>query len=132
MSTQFNISSNIKGVNGFGLPFCDTVYGVTLAANTEETVTVPSAGAIGALGATIGKSGVTKDKYIAVFNYSGPNGIEAWVSVNATATVPGATFAAQAAEINPPAKYVYAGDVIHVISPHASTSVSVAFYTIQE
>ncbi len=122
MTTPYNISSITKGVNGFGLPFCDQIYSVTLSAATEATVTVPGTGAMGSLGV---------DKFIAVFSYETNIGV--WVSVNATATVPaGATLVATASELNPPAKYVKAGDVIHVITATAATDMSVAFYAIQE
>ncbi len=115
MTTPYNISSITKGVNGFGLPFCDQIYSVTLSAATEATVTVPGTGAMGSLGV---------DKFIAVFSYETNIGV--WVSVNATAAVPaGATLAATA-------KYVKAGDVIHVITATAATDMSVAFYAIQE
>jgi len=124
MSTQYNISTYSKGVNGFGLPFCNTISTVTLAAATEATVATPGAGGMGTLGAI-------KDKYIAVFSYK--PGTSVWVAVNETAAVPaGAAFAASTSELNPSAKYLAAGDVVHVISADASAHVSVAFYTFPE
>lgn len=115
MTTPYNINANIYGTNGFGLPFCDNIFTATLAAATEATVTVPG-------------SGYTK--YIAVFGYEIAG---VWVALNNTATVPaGATLVASKSELNPPAKYVKAGDVIHMITATAGTDVSVAFYTIQD
>jgi hypothetical protein len=121
MATQYNIYSYIKGINGFGLPFCDTIYTATLAANTVQTITVPGTAAMGAVG-------YTTDKYVAIFSYTAA----IWVAVNATAAIPaGGTFALSTSELNPNAKYVRAGDVISIISvPGASVSVSI--YSIQE
>ncbi len=122
MTTQYNIPSVSRGMNGFALPFSDTVYSVTLSAATEATVTVPSNGSMGSIG---------MDRFVAVFSYETNIGV--WVALNATAAVPaGATFAASTSELNPSAKHVKAGDVIHMITATAATDVSVAFYAIQE
>ncbi len=122
MTTQYNIPEVANGINGFGTLFCDTIYSVTLGAATEATVTVPGNGAMGSTGI---------DRYIAVFSYETNIGV--WVSVNATATVPaGATFVATRSALNPSAKQVKAGDIIHMITATASTDVSVEFYAIQE
>jgi len=122
MTTPYNISSVTKGVNGFGLPFCDTIYTATLGAATEATVTVPGSGSVGSLGV---------DKFIAVFSYKLFSDV--WVAVNATAAVSaGATLLVSTSELNPSAKYVKAGDVIHVITATAATDISIALYAIQE
>lgn len=124
MATQYNIYSYIKGINGFGLPFCDTVYTATLAANTAATITVPGAAAIGA-------TGTTTNKYIAVFSY-GSGGYPVWVSANGTAAEPaGATFVLSNSELRPDGKYVYAGQILSIICD-AAIDVSVAFYAVQE
>ncbi len=116
MTTPYNINANIYGTNGFGLPFCDTIYNATLAQNVDTTLTVPG-------------SGYTK--YIAVLSYE--YDVDVWVAVNNVAAIPvGSTFALTKSELNPPAKYVKAGDVLHMFTPSASAAVSVAFYTIQD
>lgn len=122
MTTPYNISSITKGVNGFGLPFSDTVYSVTLSANTEVTIAVPGSGALGSLGV---------DKFIAVFTYE--LGGTVWVALNQTAEVPaGPTFVKTTSELNPSAKYVKGGDVIHVICGSTGVDVCIAFYAVQE
>lgn len=125
MATQYNVNKYVQGVNGFGLLFCDTIYTSTLSASTEATVTVPGKSAMGAVNAS------TTPKYIAVFSYEAAKNV--YVALNTTAAVPaGATLAASASELNPSAKLVKAGDVIHVITADASTDISIAFYAIQE
>jgi len=124
MATNYNIDKTKSGVNGFGLPFCNTIYSVTLTASTDTTVAVPLTSAVGAPTAT------TYNKFMAVFSYS--SGKDVFVALNATAAVPaGNTFAAATSELNPTAKMVKSTDVIHFYS--ASTpSITVAFYAIQE
>ena len=123
MTTQYNINDLVKGVNGFGLQFCKNNYTTTLGAATEATLVVPDFTSIGTIHNNTAK-------LIAVF------GIEAakkvWVALNATAAVPvGGTLASSTSELNPTAKSVKAGDVIHMISAGAA-DVSVSFYAIQE
>lgn len=124
MATNYNIDKTKSGVNGFGLPFCNTIYSVTLTASTDTTVAVPLTAAVGAPTAT------TYNKFMAVFSYT--SGKDVFVALNATAAVPaGNTFAATTSELNPTAKMVKSTDVIHFYS--ASTpSITVAFYAIQE
>lgn len=124
MATQYNINPNIHGQNGFGLPFCEDTYTARLAATTDTSLTVPGIAANGMPCATV------NNKFIAVFSYE-PNNI-VWVAVNATAAAPaGAGFAASTSELNPSAKLVKAGDVIHMFAVTADTDVSVALYPVQ-
>ncbi len=123
MSTQFNTDKNINGVNGYGLPFCDQVFTCTLGAGTEATIAVPLSNAIGMANAT------SATKFIAHFSYQAAKDV--WVAKNATAAVPaGNTLAASTSELNPPAKFCKAGDVLHFICA-AAADISVAFYIIQ-
>jgi hypothetical protein len=120
MTTQYNIDKFSRGVNGFGLPFCDTIYSVTLGANTDKSVTIPGASA---------DFSISVPKYMAVISYS--PAAKVYVAVNQTAEVPvGSSFAVTASELNPPAKYVKAGDVIHVISA-ATADVTIAIYAFE-
>jgi hypothetical protein len=124
MATNYNIDKTKNGVNGFGLPFCDTIYSATLTASTNTTIAVPLTSATGAPTAT------TYNKFMAVFSYS--SGATVFVALNKTAAVPvGATFAATTSEINPTAKMVKSTDTINVISS-GTPSVTIAFYAIQE
>lgn len=124
MATNYIVDKTKSGVNGFGLPFCSTVYSVTLSANTDTSIAVPLTAALGAPTAS------TYNKFMAVFSYSSTANV--FVALNATAAVPvGNTFAATTSELNPNAKQVKATDTIHVIST-GTPSVTIAFYAIQE
>ena len=123
LSTIFNIDKNISGVNGYGLPFSVQVYSASIAATTDTTLAVPLTNAMGMVNAT------SATKFIAHFSYA-PTA-KVWVANNATAAVPaGTTFAASTSELNPPAKFVKAGDVLHFYSA-AISDISVAFYVVQ-
>jgi hypothetical protein len=111
--TQFNLTRDINGYNGFGLPFSINKYNAILAQNTDTTVTVPSFSA----------------HYIAVFSFQ--DGASVWVANNATAAVPvGGTFAATTSELNPVARYVKAADVLHFFTSDTSAQVGVVFYAL--
>lgn len=117
MTTPYNISSTVKGVNGFGLGFCDTIYSVTLVAGTNAAVTTPGQGALGSIGV---------DTFVAVFSYA--PGATVWVALDATAQIPaGQTLMLTNSELNPSAKTVRAGDQINLISEDGG-DVSIAFY----
>jgi hypothetical protein len=128
MTTNFNVDVTKRGVNGFGLQFCDTVFSATLGVGADTALAVPLTAAMGAPTAT------SFNKFMAIMSVDGTGNV--YVALNAVATVPaGAAFAATTAELIPRnsyfAKMVKAGDVIHFVSPAAS-SVTVAFYAIQE
>ena len=76
MTTQYNPNKSIQGINGFGLPFCDTVYSATLTASTDTPVTVPADTPMGAIAAN------KKNKYVAVITSST---VGTFMAVNATA-----------------------------------------------
>lgn len=111
--TQFALTRDINGYNGFGLPFALDKYNTNLIQNTDTTVTVPS----------------YAPHYVAVFSYQ--QGSSVWVAINATAAKPvGATFAATTSELNPVARYVKAGNVIHALTGDTSALVGVVFYAL--
>jgi len=126
MATQFQMSKDINGVNAFGLVFTDTAYSATLNTTTDTTLTIPSIAAQG--GASYeGLNTKSKPRILAVFTFS-PNA-EVWVANNTTAAVPaGATFAATSSELNPAAREVKGGDVLHFYTAGTSVSVSVLLY----
>ena len=119
----YNVNSVLDGVNGFGLEFADSddsVFTVKLAANTAASLTVPSTFPKGTVQDTI-------NKYCAVMSYHA--GRNVYVSSSGTATIPAAAaFALSNSELNPPAKFVKAGDVLSFICATADTEVCVAFY----
>lgn len=125
MTTLYNVNTVFQGVNGFGSPFCDTIYTATLAAATATALTVPGKAAIG-----MASAGISKNTYLAVFSYA-PSA-KVWVANNGTAAIPaGAAFAASTSELNPPAKIVKAGDILSMICT-AGADVSIALYSTQE
>jgi hypothetical protein len=123
MTTKFNLTRDINGFNGFGLPFTDTAYSCTLTAVTDTTLTVPNNIAIGRQGpSTVAQS-------IAIFSYD--PGTSVWVADGATASNPaGATFAATSSELNPAARLVNGGDVLHFYTTETGVNVSVTFYSL--
>lgn len=123
MTTKFNMSRDINGFNGFGLTFTDTAYSATLATTTDTTLTVPSAISIGQQGYA------TTAQTLAVFSYD--PGTSVWVAANATASVPaGASFAATSSELNPAARLLTGGDILHFYTAGTGVNVSVTFYSV--
>ena len=111
--TQFSMLRDINGYNGFGLPFSIDKYNATITTNTDTTVTVPS----------------YSPHYVAIFTFQSGSGV--WVANNATAAKPvGSTFAATTSELNPVARYVKAGDVLHFLTGDTSAMVGVVFYAL--
>lgn len=124
MTTFYNINKVFQGVNGYGTPFCDSTYTATLAANTDTSLVVPGVIAMGIAPATN-----AANTFLAVFTYK--SGAEVWVNKGATAAVPaGAAFVTPASVLNPIAKTVKTGDVLHFLCV-AGTDVCVEFYSTQ-
>lgn len=124
MTLPFSLTKDINGYNGFGLQFSDTKYSATVAQSSDTTLTIGGNAAMGAVAAT------THNKYIVIFSYE--PGSQVWVALNETAAIPvGATFAATDSELNPSARQVQTGDVIHFFTPDATgAEVSVAVYAL--
>ncbi len=123
MATRFNMTRDINGFNGFGLPFTDTAYSATLTTTTDTTLTVPSTVALGRQGPS------QKAQWIAIFIFD--PGTSVWVANNTTAGVPaGASFGATVSELNPAARFVNGGDVLHFYTSGTGVSVSVLFYSL--
>lgn len=122
--TQYNVYNYVQGVNGYGLPVSNTVYSATLAANAEQTLTVPGGSGMGAAAA------YQNNKFIAVMEMTA----SMLLAVNQTAEVPaGAAFAPTTSSlVYATARYVKAGDVLHFISQTANNTITVSFYAIQE
>jgi hypothetical protein len=128
---EFNIDSRITGARDFGLAFPDSIYSARLAMGSDVSVTVPGDTAFGVAGDS------TTNRYLAVISYVRSSGInkplDVWVALNDTAAEPaGATFAATTSELNPSARYVKAGDVIHFYAVAANIDVAVSFYSLSE
>jgi hypothetical protein len=110
MSRKFDLKRDINGYNGFGLDFSEDIYDTTLVAGVEQTLTIPG----------------NFKRWIAIFAIE--PGAEAFIAKNATATLPGAAFATTDSELNPVAREVKAGDVLHFITPAAATTITVSLY----
>jgi len=126
MTTQYNINQYVKGINGFGLKFCDTIQSSKLSASSDTTLAVPATAAMGA------PSSNQNNKFIAVISVDAL----CFVAVNASAAIPaGNTFASTTSELIPIntlyGKYVQTGDVLHFFSS-GTPNVTVAFYAIQD
>ena len=98
MSTKFTLTKDVNGYNGFGIPFSLDGEATSLAANAEQHFKVPS----------------NYPNWIAIFSYT--PGANIWVDGINTAVVPGTSFAASTARLNPAGRYVKAGDVISFIT----------------
>lgn len=126
MTTKFNMTRDINGYNGFGLQFTDTAYSCTLGASSDTSLTVPDAVGIG--GPQI-YQGTGKAFTLAIFSYD--PGTAVWIALNTTAANPaGASFATTASELNPTARIVQGGDVIHFFTLDSNVDVGVAFYSL--
>lgn len=111
--TQFSMTRDINGYNGFGLPFSIDKYSANLAQNSDTTQVVPS----------------FSPHYVAIFSYQ--SGSTVWVCNGATAAKPvGSSFAAVSSELNPVARYVKAGDTLHFLTGDTSAQVGIVFYAL--
>lgn len=102
----------MKDSNGnvtYGIPFSDTGYETTLTAGAAQSLPVPA------------------DCNCAVFSYS--SGIDVFVDPVTTAALPGATFAATTADMNPVMRTVIPSSTLSFISD-ASGYVKVSFYQV--
>lgn len=111
MSTKFNMTRDINGYNGFGVPFALDGQSAILAANVEQHITVPS----------------NYQNWIAIFSFT--PGSNVWVDGITTAIVPSGAFSATTAELNPAARFVTAGQTLSFkTSDVTNPQVSVIFY----
>ena len=112
-ATKFNLTRDINGYNGFGIPFSLDGYSAILAAGAEQHVSVPN----------------TYPNWIAIFSYTPGSNI--WVDGITTAVAPTGAFAATTARLNPSARFVQADDVLSFItSDVTSPQVEVEFLVV--
>ncbi len=112
-STPFSLRRDINGYNGFGLVFSIDKYSCSIPLATEVTLTAPAAAA----------------KYLAILSFE--PGTSVWVAVNATAAPPaGVVFSATTSELNPVAREVNAGDVLHFYASGTASDVGAVFYAL--
>lgn len=109
--TKLNFGRDVQGFNAYAPQFATNHFTASLVNGAEETFTVP------------------EDCDVWVVSFSYQPGTVNWVARNATAAVPaGATFASSTSELNPGARMVSGGDVIHVITASATSEVGVSLY----
>lgn len=111
-TSPFKMARDIGGYNGFALRFSQDKYSGLLVASAEQTLTVPDK---------------FTDRCVAIFAYRPSSAV--WVAVGATAVIPVGAIAAGASELNPIAREVDAGDVLHFISG-VNTEIGIVFYAI--
>lgn len=111
MSTKFNMTRDINGYNGFGLPCTLDNWSCYLTAGANQSVTTPS----------------NYPNWIAVLSYTPGSNI--WVDCITTAVVPGSTFLKDTTMLNPSAIAVIAGQVLSFITSDITDPwVNVRFY----
>lgn len=110
-ATKFNMTRDINGYNGFGLPFTLDGYSAVLATGVEQNITVPS----------------NYPYWIAIFSYT--PGSSVWVDTLDTAVAPAGAFSASTSQLNPSARFVNAGDTLSFITADAAgAQVNVLLY----
>ena len=115
ISTILNFARDVNGYNTFGPQFTLNNQSIKLTTGGgEKTVTVPD----------------ESPSYLVIFGYQ--SGAPVWVANNATATLPGSSFAATASQCNPTARWVNAGDVLHFITDDTSAEVGISFYPLKQ
>lgn len=111
MPTKFNMTRDINGYNGFGLPFTLDARSGILAVGVAQNVAVPD----------------QYPYYIAVFSYT--PGSAVWVDTFTTAVAPTGAFSSTTSELNPAARYVKSSEVISLITADVTNPmVSILFY----
>lgn len=114
MTTLFNLTRDINGYNGFGLPPADDKQATTLAQSVAQTFTVPS----------------NFNVWLAIFSYD--PGLRIFVAYNGnTAAVPGSSVASTTSELLPTARQLNGGTQISVITPDQAAYVQVSYYAIR-
>jgi hypothetical protein len=98
MSIKFLMTRDIGGFNGFGIQPTYDIHATSLAANTAQSVTVPS----------------NYGNWIAIFTYT--PGANIWVSFSGTAAVATSSFTSGISVLNPAGRAVVAGQVISFIT----------------
>ncbi len=112
MAYEFQMITDTRGQNTFGLYPCDKGEQTTLAVGVAQTFTVPP-----------NEGPLTN--WGAILSYE--IGATVWVAINATATLPGNSPSSTVSEMNPTCRYVKPGDTISLITPNTTAQVGVAY-----
>lgn len=112
-STKFNMTRDINGYNGFGIPFSLDGGTMLLAAGVAQTIQVPD----------------NYPNWIAIFSYTPGSNI--FVDGITTAVVPTGAYSASTARLNPSARFVTSTQELSFItSDVTSPLVSVEFLVV--
>ncbi len=114
--TILSMGRDAGGAVTFVLPFSDTGFQTTLAQGVEQHFTVPF------------NTNSTYKKYSVIFSFD--PGLRIYVALNATAEIPGSSFASTVSELNPTSRYVEYGDILSFITPDVAAYVNVKLYAI--
>jgi hypothetical protein len=103
MSTKLSLTRDINGYNAFGVFPTYDIFAGSLAANTAQSITVPS----------------NFQWWLAIFTFT--PGANIWVDFSGSATVPTSTLGAFTAVLNPAGRQVYQGSTISFITADTTT-----------
>ena len=108
---ELNLERDNTGIPAYAPQFASVHFSATLNGGSAQTFTIPS----------------DAQTYIASFSYQ--PGATVWVARNTAAAEPaGSTFAATNSELNPGARTVYAGDVIHCVTSDTTADIGISIY----
>lgn len=110
---KLSFGRDIQSQNAYAPSFSQNKFSAALVNGSEQTFTIPA----------------DFERWVIALSYQ--PGSSVWVSYNSTAAIPvGNSFAATTSELNPGARSVFAGDVIHLITANASADVGVILYAL--
>jgi hypothetical protein len=98
MSTKLSMTKDINGYNAFGIIPTYDIYAGSLAANTAQSIVVPS----------------NNQYWLAIFSYT--PGANIWVDFTVAATVPTTTVGSVSVVLNPSGRQVKGGSTISFIT----------------
>ena len=110
MITKLVLGKDINGNVTYQIPFSNVGFDTTLAAGVAQSIVVP------------------KDCKSAWFQYT--SGADVFVDPVNTATLPGGTFAATTACLNPVARNVIPGSTLSLITDATDAYVVISFYQV--
>lgn len=124
---MYKLQKDVAGYNGFGLPFTDIKYDVTLTTATDTSIAVPLSSVLGSPTNTV------NNRWIALIQVTANESV--YCALNTAATVPaGDTFEATASDLIIGSEYfareVKGGDTLHFISAGTAVDVWVGFYAL--
>ncbi len=111
MTQTLHFGRDDQGYNAYAPMDASMKYRVTLAANTAQSVTLPS----------------EKGRYIVAFSVQG--GARVWVDFSATATLPTGTMAPTTSSLNPAQRMLMGGTTISLITADTNADVGIEVFS---